>query len=382
MYSIYDYGMMIADSGRMDAYVQALQQAITPGAVVVDIGAGTGIFALLACRLGARQVYAIEPDNAIAVAKQIAVANGVADKIKFYQDLSSNVTIPEPADIIISDLRGVLPLHQHHIPAIVDARQRLLAPDGILIPQQDTLWAAVVSAPELYRKWTSPWDSKPCGFEMRAVLPWVTNSWVKARITPELMLSEPQSWGQLDYNQINEPNLKAQLNWTIATAGVAHGFCAWFETMLASGISFSNAPGKPEIIYGQAFFPWKHPVALNIGDRVAVTIQANLVNDDYIWSWSSQIFSPGQTQPIKASFLQSTFFANPLSPSQLRKQADTYVAQLNHEGRITQTILQSMDFGKPLGEIATQLAAEFPEHFTSWQAALTRVGEISQRYSH
>jgi hypothetical protein len=63
------------------------------------------------------------------------MANGYADRITFHQTLSSAITLPQPADVIVSDLRGVLPLMQHHIPAIVDARQRLLAPGGVLIPR-------------------------------------------------------------------------------------------------------------------------------------------------------------------------------------------------------------------------------------------------------
>ena len=69
MYSLAGYGKMIADKVRMDAYSQALRRAVKPGSVVVDIGAGTGICAMLACRFGARKVYAIEPDDAIHVAR-------------------------------------------------------------------------------------------------------------------------------------------------------------------------------------------------------------------------------------------------------------------------------------------------------------------------
>ena len=67
MYSIENYGEMIADHIRIDAYVRALKAAIKPGSVVLDIGTGTGIFALLACRLGARRVFAIEPGAVIRV---------------------------------------------------------------------------------------------------------------------------------------------------------------------------------------------------------------------------------------------------------------------------------------------------------------------------
>ncbi|MDH3444335.1 MAG: 50S ribosomal protein L11 methyltransferase, partial [Deltaproteobacteria bacterium] len=56
MYSIFDYGSMIADHVRMDAYARALRRAVTADSVVLDIGTGTGIFALLACQFGARRV--------------------------------------------------------------------------------------------------------------------------------------------------------------------------------------------------------------------------------------------------------------------------------------------------------------------------------------
>src|SRR5690606_34435231 len=116
-YSVGDYGRMIADKVRIKAYIKALRQAIKPGAVVVDIGTGTGFFALLACQFGARHVYAIEPSHAIHVARELAEINGFSERITFIQNISSRVTLPARGDIIISDLRGVLPLHAHHLPS-------------------------------------------------------------------------------------------------------------------------------------------------------------------------------------------------------------------------------------------------------------------------
>jgi protein arginine N-methyltransferase 1 len=156
-YSLSGYGDMINDRRRTEAYAQALRAAMHPGCVVVDIGAGTGIFSLLACHFGAGQVHAVEPDCAIQVARQMAVANGCGDRITFHPALSTAITLPRPADVIISDLHGVLPLLQQHIPSIIDARQRLLAPGGALIPRRDTLWAALVEDPKLYRRYAEPW---------------------------------------------------------------------------------------------------------------------------------------------------------------------------------------------------------------------------------
>src|SRR5216684_6176512 len=105
-YDLSSYGRMIADRIRVDAYAKALRKVIRPGAVVVDIGTGPGIMAVLACQLGASRVYAIEPGEIIQVARTIAAANGCADKIEFFEEVSSRVTLPERADVILSDLRG------------------------------------------------------------------------------------------------------------------------------------------------------------------------------------------------------------------------------------------------------------------------------------
>src|SRR5271169_3779806 len=136
-YSLSGYGEMIADRARTGAYFEALRTVIRPGAVVMDIGTGPGIMAVHACQLGAKRVYAIEPGEVIQVAREIAAANHCADKIEFFEDVSTNVTIPVRADVIVSDLRGVLPFYAQHIPSIADARRRFLAPGGKLIGRED-----------------------------------------------------------------------------------------------------------------------------------------------------------------------------------------------------------------------------------------------------
>ena len=57
-YCLSDYAAMIADRPRMDAYVAALRQVVTEGCLVLDIGTGAGVAALVACQLGARKVIA------------------------------------------------------------------------------------------------------------------------------------------------------------------------------------------------------------------------------------------------------------------------------------------------------------------------------------
>ncbi len=371
----------MADQVRMDAYLQALRQSVKPGSVVLDIGTGTGICALLACQLGARRVYAIEPSDAIQVAREIAAANGYADRIEFIQELSTKITLPESADVIVCDLRGVLPFLDHHFASIADARQRHLAPEGILIPHQDTMWAAIVSAPELYDGYVKPWDKHNFGFNMQVARKMVLNSWGKGRVQPEQLLTEPQAWALLDYSTIENPNVAATLSWNVEQSGEAHGLLIWFDTLLTSDVGFSNAPGCGATVYGSSFFPFLNPVLLQTGDEAQVQIKANLVADDYIWSWQTVIREQGQAESIKAQFQQSTFFGTPLSPQQLRKRASEFLPALNEEGQITQFVFSRMTGGISLGEIAAQLLAEFPSCFANHQEALTKVSVLSQSYS-
>lgn len=381
MYSVSGYGSMIGDRGRMEAYTQALKQSITPGCVVLDIGTGTGIFALLACQFGAKKVYAIETNPAIEVAKQAAVANGYSDKIEFIQDLSTKVELPELADVIISDLRGILPLFQQHIGSLADARTRLLRPGGVLIPQQDNIWVSVVEAPNWWNKINDPWDNYCYGFNMNAAKKIVNNVWGKGWVMPSQLLAQPQLWATLNYQTIENPNVGNQILFKPSRSGTAHGLSVWFDATLIDSIGFSTAPGMPELVYGTAFFPFLEPVDIHLGDTVSVNLQANLVNSSYIFRWDTQVLEQGKESQCKAQFKQSTFFAESLSPQQLRKQAGNFVPKLNQDGKIAQVVLASMGQGKSVSEIAGVLMEQFPEAFSTPKEALTRVGQFSTVYS-
>lgn len=371
---------MIADNIRTGAYAQALRKAVGPESVVLDIGAGTGILSLLACQYGARKVYAVEPSDAIVVAQQIAQINGFADRIEFIQGLSTEIDIPEKVNVIVSDIRGVLVPFQRQILSIADARQRMLAPEGVLIPQRDSLWAAVVEASQEYDKIVAPWSCERFNLNMDAARRIVTNSWGKVRVSPDQLLSESRCWTTIDYATVESPNLDATITFQVARAGVAHGLVLWFDAELIDGVGFSNAPGEPELIYGSGFFPWESPLALEAGDTVSVRLRAILSGDDYVWSWESQIYEK-HAQHLKAHFRQSTFWGAPISPKRLQKRGSGYRPTLGDDGQIDQLILGSMDGATAIDDIAHALMERFPLRFPSLTEALTRIGGLSEKYS-
>jgi type I protein arginine methyltransferase len=376
-----DYGGMLADRIRTETHVDALRRTVKPGSLVIDLGTGTGTFAMLACKLGARRVVAIEPDEIIDVAREVSAANGYADRIDFIQSASTDVTLAEPADVILSDLRGVLPLNRMHIPSLIDARARLLAPQGTLIPWRDSLWATVVEEPTSYWRYADVWRDAVPELDAEIVRRLVVNTWWKRRLNPDQLLAEPKLWVVLDYHTIEGPNVSGSLEWTIARAGTAHGMALWFDAELIEGVFFSGAPGKPTLVYGQAFFPFAEPLALNPGDRVATTLQASLVGRDYEFRWETIVSARGNPGRVIASFDQSTLLGMLPSLARLKRTMASHTPTLNDEGTLVQFVLGQMSEGVTLGEIAVELTAKFPKRFRTWNEGLAYAARLSTRYS-
>jgi protein arginine N-methyltransferase 1 len=76
-----EHRLYLSDAVRVRAYERAICAIVRPGDVVLDLGAGTGVLGLLACRAGARRVYAVDGGGILGVARALARANGVADRI-------------------------------------------------------------------------------------------------------------------------------------------------------------------------------------------------------------------------------------------------------------------------------------------------------------
>ena len=381
MYSLGDYGWMIASRVRVEAYAEALRRTVRKGSVVVEIGTGPGIFAVLACQLGASRVFAIEPAEIIQVAREVAAANGCAGKIEFFEDLSNRVTLRSRADVILSDLHGVLPFFQRHIPAIVDARERFLAAGGTMIPRKDTVWAAIVEAPKSYGEIVDPWDKNAFGEDLGPARMLAVNSGQRIRVGPEQLLTGHKLWTALDYSTVENPDVRGNLDWTVERAGTGHGIVTWFDADLAEGVGFSNAPSLPETVYGSFFFPWTQPARLEPGQLICVTLEAKLVEDDYIWRWTTSIEPVRGSSASSIHFEQSQLNGAVLSPKQLHRLAADHIPQLSEEGLLRRRAFELMDGKATLEEIARRLAAEFPRRFSSWQQALSCAGLISQEFS-
>lgn len=313
-YSMLDYTEMIADRIRTDAYCRALRTHVRPGSVVVDIGTATGFLAMIAAKCGARRVYGIDPSATVSLARELAAANGCEAAVEFIQDFSTAVTLPERADVIVSDLRGMTPLFQGGLKAILDARERFLAPGGVLIPKVDSLWGALARRPT-FEKRRAATDGDVFGINMQPTRRFVMNTIWRGRVRPEDVLVESRCWGTLDYHTMRSPDLSGTLTWTLDHPIDAHGLAIWFDSVLSDGIGYSNAPGRADSVYGHVFLPFEDPLDARPGDTVRVDVSARLIGGEYIWRWDTWVSAGGGATGTEAvrRFSQSNFFGRPRS---------------------------------------------------------------------
>jgi SAM-dependent methyltransferase len=145
------YFTMVQDRPRHALYAAAFRKVFTPGCAVLDIGAGTGLFAMLAAREGAGQVIACERESAVAEAARESIErNGYGDRVKLVakdsRELEIGVDLDDRADVLLWDNLSNNLLGAGALDAIDDARRRLLKPGAPMIPARCEMRVALVEA--------------------------------------------------------------------------------------------------------------------------------------------------------------------------------------------------------------------------------------------
>jgi ribosomal protein L11 methyltransferase len=125
-----------------------MQQVIRAGDVVADLGAGSGVLAIAAAKLGARKVLAIELDqDAIGNAEENVVANGVAKTVTVLPgDALALLPLVAPVRIVLANI--VSSVLKELLPVVADAltSDGVAIISGILADEKEEMESALQSA--------------------------------------------------------------------------------------------------------------------------------------------------------------------------------------------------------------------------------------------
>jgi len=228
--------LLLRDAARNAAFRRALEEAVKPGSYVLDIGSGTGLWAIIAAKLGAEKVVAIEREPLlIGLIKALAHDNGVADKVEVILGDSLQVQLERKFDVVISETIGHVVFDEQIVPIMIDARKRFLKPGGRMIPDVVTLTATPARFSLGSMKLPAGIPEDFAYFKSLVLnMPVVLSDKRQVQIA-----GETKALARVDLSTVTEqtfPDLtKLSASWTISDAREVDCVVVWAEVSLGNG---------------------------------------------------------------------------------------------------------------------------------------------------
>lgn len=248
------YYTMVQDADRHALYEQAFAKIIRPGCTVLDIGAGTGLFAMMAARAGAGRVIACERDKPVAdAARAIVAANGLSDKVtilcKDSRELRIGEDMDQRADVLLWDNLANNLFGVGCAGTIEDARARLVKPDAAILPWRAQMMVA--PARDLRPKNRRMGDAH--GFDMRAFNALHPAALTIPRAQLELM-GEGAMLFDVDFAATRHFRPDEGTVTVDCAAGRIDGVAQWLRFHLADDIVYDTS-GETVTAFGTQFHP-------------------------------------------------------------------------------------------------------------------------------
>lgn len=355
----------LTDDRKIAAYRAALQHHITPDSVVLDLGAGTGLLGLLAAERGAKRVYAVDDGSILRLATEMARANAFSDRIVHVKGLSTEITLPEPVDVIVCDQIGGFVYDAGVLNYYADAAARLLKPGGVLIPGSFELQLTPVAHPELaahVADWTKLGSH---GFEASVFADAAANTEHRVHATSDAPLGAAATVCALQANHGGHFGGTVEL--VVERAGSFCGLAGTFIAHLAPGVCLTNAPwGNEPFRRWQNLYPVRQSVEVVPGDVIEATIDVSPVSG--IVAWRGRVLRAGTEI---GSFRHDTLNGRFSGTDSLMRASEHWVPILGPRTAQAQRIVELADGSRSIGVIGDHLVAEFSTIFTNRDTAMS-----------
>jgi len=276
---LYEHRGYWQDDVKLAAYSAAFEEVIQPGDRVLDLGAGTGLLGILAARAGAGQVWSYDYGSVLGLARDIARKNGVADRIHFVKQMTTEAELPE-VDVIIGDQIGGLVYDAGVLDYYADAASRALRPGGTLVPGSFDVFLAPVTAHHAYRE-VDGWQTS-LEIDLAPARRIAANT--EHRIGPEgVELAAPgQRLASMASN--DRSNFGSELAFTATKSATVHGLIGYFVAHMSPSVTLTNDPlAASAMDRWLNFYPFEQSVAVEAGQGLQVAMDVRPAGEFASW---------------------------------------------------------------------------------------------------
>jgi hypothetical protein len=274
---------MLQDKVRNEAFKEAIFRNVKPGDVVIDLGSGTGILAIWAAQAGAKKVYAIEETDVAEVAEAVIKENGFENVITVLKANSSEVTLPELADVLIAEIVGHFLFEEGIVEAISGARKSLLKCDARIIPTAASVFAAPAELNDEFNE-ISFWDSwkDPTLSTVRRSA--ANSAYVETVGTTALVSTEARLF-EIDFKTIEPACMNAESSFIIGRDCSLDAIVGWFTLHLDDTADVDTSPWSVPTHWQQCVFPLERKLELNKGETLRFRMSIQPFAPGSRWSW-------------------------------------------------------------------------------------------------
>ncbi len=289
---------MMNEQNRNQAYFDALKSVIKPISNVFEIGTGSGLLAMMAAKLGAKQVTTCETVPLIAeTAQQIIKDNKFEKTIKVIAKKSTDIEIsaekdndmPEQADILVSEIFSSELLGEYVLPSLEDAKRRLLKPQSKVIPAAGSIMIGLFTGDDIRQNLIVD-DS--FGFNLQRFNSVVSKKRMIARNDLNIeLLSDGIEAFNFDFEGDDYfPAQSKSLRITVKTAGRCYGLVQWMRLDMNGDqkVMFENHPSQTSKIsnWQQCTYLFDEPIDVKAGQAVIINAAHNRAVP---WFWLDKV---------------------------------------------------------------------------------------------
>ena len=271
---------MLKDTVRTLSYRNAIVQNkhLFKDKVVLDVGCGTAILSMFAAKAGAKLVIGVDMSDMLDCARDIVHENGLSDKIVLLKGKMEEVVLPvEKVDIIISEWMGYFLLYESMLDTVLYARDRYLAPGGLIFPDKATMYLTAIEDAEYKEQKIHFWENV-YGFKMTCIQERVVKEPLVDVVQPEHVAMTAAPFKTLDLYTVKKEDLTfegAPFEMEAIRDDYVHAFVSYFDCTFAAchvPIVLKTGPYEQYTHWKQTVFYLKDVLPIKKGDLLKGTV--------------------------------------------------------------------------------------------------------------